>query len=128
MMRARFAAVVAVLAGLPAAGSAAADLVQVRLIDDKFDPAEIVLEHGKPYRLHIENVGHEMHEFSARAFFRAAQVANPAATLTNEASEVVLQPGQSRDIDLVAPAAAGTYELTCPDHDWDGMIGKIVVR
>jgi uncharacterized cupredoxin-like copper-binding protein len=126
-MRARLAVALLGLAGLPAAGSAAADLVQVRLIDDKFDPAEIVLEHGKPYRLHIENVGHEMHEFSARAFFGAAQVANAATSLTNEASEVVLQPGQSRDIDLVAPTA-GTYELTCPDHDWDGMVGNIVVR
>jgi uncharacterized cupredoxin-like copper-binding protein len=113
-----------VLAALPAA---AADLVQVRLVDDRFDPAEIVLEHGKPYRLHIENVGHEMHEFSARAFFHAAQIADAAVTLTNEASEVVLQPGQSRDVDLVAPAP-GTYALTCPDHDWDGMVGKIVVR
>jgi uncharacterized cupredoxin-like copper-binding protein len=126
-MRVRLAVAALVLAGLPATGSVAADLVQVRLIDDKFDPSEIVLEHGKPYRLHIENVGHEMHEFSARAFFGAAQVANAATALTNEASEVVLQPGQSRDIDLVAPAA-GTYELTCPDHDWDGMVGNIVVR
>jgi len=128
MRRGRLAVAALVLAALPTAGRAAGDLVQVRLIDDKFDPAEIVLERGKPYRLHIENVGHEMHEFSARAFFRAAQVANEATILTNDGSEVVLQPGQSSDIDLVAPAAAGTYALTCPDHDWDGMVGKIVVR
>jgi uncharacterized cupredoxin-like copper-binding protein len=127
MMRARFAVAALALAGLPAAGAVAADLVQVRLVDDKFDPAEIVLEHGKPYRLHIENVGHEMHEFFARTFFHAAQVPDAASVLSNEASEIVLQPGQSRDIDLVAPAP-GTYELTCPDHDWDGMVGKIVVR
>jgi uncharacterized cupredoxin-like copper-binding protein len=106
---------------------AAADLVQVRLADDRFEPAEIVLEHGKSYRLHLENVGKEMHEFSARAFFAVAQVQDAAKTLTNNGSEMVLQPGQSGDIDLVAPAA-GTYELTCPDHDWDGMVGKIVVR
>jgi uncharacterized cupredoxin-like copper-binding protein len=127
MRRAWFAWAALALGALPAGGAAAADLVQVRLLDDRFDPAELVLEHGKPYRLHLENGGHEMHEFSARAFFHAAQVQNAATALTNDGSEIVLQPGQSRDIDLVAPAA-GSYELTCPDHDWDGMVGKIVVR
>jgi len=127
MRRAGLAVAALIAAALPAAGVAAADLVQVRLVDDRFDPAELVLEHGQAYRLHIENVGHEMHEFYARSFFRAAQVQNAATALSNDGSEIVLQPGQSRDIDLVAPAA-GTYELTCPDHDWDGMVGKITVR
>ena len=75
MRRARLAVAALVIAALPAT---AADLVQVRLVDDRFDPAEIVLERGKPYRLHIENVGHEMHEFSARAFFHPTPCAGAA--------------------------------------------------
>jgi len=118
------AAALLALAALPAAG---ADLVLVRLVDDRFEPAELTLEHGKAYRLRLENTGHEMHEFSAKAFFKAAQVADAATALTNDGSEVVLQPGQSRELELVAPAP-GSYPLTCPDHDWDGMVGKIVVR
>jgi uncharacterized cupredoxin-like copper-binding protein len=126
-MRKLYLAAAALLLALARIGDAgAADIVQVRLIDDRFDPTEIVLEHGKPYRLHLENGGKEMHEFSARAFFAAAQVQNPAV-LTNNGTEMLLHPGQSGDIDLVAPAP-GSYELTCPDHDWDGMVGKITVR
>jgi uncharacterized cupredoxin-like copper-binding protein len=120
---------VAVALGLTAALAAMparADDVVVRMVDDRFEPAELVLEHGKPYRLRLENRGRELHEFKAAAFFAAAKLGSRAA-LTPDGSEVVLQPGQSAEIDLVAPAP-GSYDLTCPDHDWDGMVGKIVVR
>jgi uncharacterized cupredoxin-like copper-binding protein len=105
---------------------ATADDVVVRLVDDRFEPAELVLEHGKSYRLRLENRGRELHEFKAAAFFGAAKIEN-RAVLTPDGSEVVLQPGQTKEVELVAPAP-GSYELSCPDHDWDGMIGKIVVR
>ena len=104
----------------------AADLVVVRTVDDHFDPAEIMLEHGKAYRLRIENVGKEMHEFKAAQFFGAARLTD-AAAMTPDHTELIVQPGQTKEVELTAPAA-GTYDLTCPDHDWDNMVGKIVVK
>lgn len=121
----RTAVFTAVLLSL-AAPCAAADLVVVRLVDNRYEPAELTLEHGKAYRLRIENVGHEHHEFKAAAFFKAAKILTPSV-LVQDGSEVALEHGKSAEVELVAPAA-GTYELTCPDHDWDGMVGKIVVR
>jgi uncharacterized cupredoxin-like copper-binding protein len=122
----RIVALAAVLLSLAAPCAAAADLVVVRLVENRFEPAELVLEHGKAYRLRLENAGHDHHEFKAAAFFKAARVLTPSV-LVQDGSEVALEAGKSADVELVAPAA-GTYELTCPDHDWDGMVGKIVVR
>ena len=116
-----------VAVALLGASSAVADDVVVRLVDDQFEPAEIVLEHGKSYRLRLVNAGKELHEFNAPAFFRAAQVKDGASALTPNGAEVVLQPGQTAELELVAPAP-GSYQLTCPDHDWEGMVGTIVVR
>jgi plastocyanin len=36
-------------------------------------------------------------------------------------------PGGSADIDFV-PNKIGSFDLTCADHDWAGMFGKIVVK
>ena len=120
------AAALALTAAL-AATAARADDVVMRLVDDRFDPAELVLEHGKSYKLRLENRGKEMHEFKAPAFFAAARISGGADAMTPDRSEVVVQPGQTKELELTAPAA-GSYELTCPDHDWDGMVGRITVR
>jgi uncharacterized cupredoxin-like copper-binding protein len=125
-VRPALAAALAVAATL-GAGPARADDVVVRLVDDRFEPAELMLEHGKPYRLRLENAGKEMHEFKAKAFFAAATITGGAEAMTADRSEIVVQPGQAKQIELTAPAP-GSYELTCPDHDWDGMVGKITVR
>ena len=47
--------------------------------------------------------------------------------LSGEGREILVQPGQSRDLVFRAPAA-GTYGMTCADHDWAGMVGKIIVE
>jgi uncharacterized cupredoxin-like copper-binding protein len=104
-----------------------ADEVDVRLVDFRFEPPEIVLEHGKPYRLHLENVGQQLHEFTAPGFFTAARVRDADTVLSRERPEVVVEPGRSRDVDLVAPGP-GTYDLFCADHREAGMRGRIVVR
>ena len=44
-----------------------------------------------------------------------------------EKMDVVVQPGQSATVVLIAPPA-GHYPLSCADHDWDGMLGQIDVR
>jgi uncharacterized cupredoxin-like copper-binding protein len=121
----------ALLAGLllaAAASGAEPQLVTlaVELIDDQFVPNHLVFRHGVHYRLHLENHGTDQHEFTAPVFFASAGIDNPAA-LNREQTEVVLQPGESRDV-FLTPQRPGTYPLICADHDWDGMTGDITVE
>jgi uncharacterized cupredoxin-like copper-binding protein len=75
--------------------------------------------------LRLENHGKDMHEFTAPAFLKAATVRDKGL-LANGGTDVVVQPGSSVRIMLIAPAK-GHYDLICADHDWDGMVGSIVV-
>ena len=98
----------------------------VNMIDDQFVPDHLVFRHGVHYRLHLENHGKDQHEFTAPAFFSSVVIDDPAA-MNREHTEVVLQPGESKDV-LLTPQRPGTYKLTCADHDWDGMTGSITVK
>ncbi len=112
----------------PAASRAAPNAVtlSVDLVDDKFVPDHLILRHGVHYRLHLENHGKDTHEFTAPKFFASVTIDNPAA-LNREHTEVVLQPGESKDV-FLTPQRPGTYDLICADHDWDGMTGGITVE
>jgi uncharacterized cupredoxin-like copper-binding protein len=119
------------LALAPAAGAAAVDwsrpqVVRMVMVDNRFVPDHLAFRHGETYRLHLENHGTDLHEFTAPAFFAAALVRDPHK-LANGGQEVVVQPGATADIDLV-PQRPGHYALSCADHDWDGMLGSIDVR
>ena len=100
--------------------------VVVELIDNSFVPSRLSFQHGVPYRLHLENHGKELHEFTAPDFFAAALVRDPTA-LANGGKEVVVRPGAAADVFLI-PQKPGTYRLWCADHDWDGMVGEIIVK
>ena len=100
--------------------------MNVLMVENSFIPDRLTFRHGIPYQLHLENRGKELHEFTAPAFLAAAVLRNPAM-LSNGGKEIVLQPGTSVDVDLV-PLKPGTYDLTCADHDWDGMTGEITVE
>jgi uncharacterized cupredoxin-like copper-binding protein len=100
--------------------------MRVEMVDNRFVPDHLVFRHGVTYRLHLENHGKDMHEFTAPKFFAAATVRTPRK-LANGGQEVVVQPGETADIDLV-PQRPGHYDLTCADHDWDGMVGSIEVQ
>ena len=103
-----------------------AEPVAVNLIDNSFVPDKLSFQHGVPYRLHLENRGKELHEFTAPEFFAAALVRDPGG-LANAGREVVVQPGAVADVYLI-PQKPGSYRLTCADHDWDGMVGEIKVE
>jgi plastocyanin len=100
--------------------------INVVMVDYRFSPDHLSLEHGVHYRLHLENRGKETHEFTAPTFFAAAKLDNPEA-LNREHTEIVVQPGEAKDI-FFTPGAPGAYDLRCGDHDWDGMVGGITVR
>ncbi len=103
-----------------------AETVTVVMVDDRFVPDRLHLQHGMPYLLRLENTGNDLHEFSAPEFF-ADGVARDPGTLANGGTEVVLQPGTGVDL-YIMPIKAGVYRLTCADHDWDGMVGEIEVE
>jgi uncharacterized cupredoxin-like copper-binding protein len=100
--------------------------MDVTVVDYSFVPDHLAFKHGVRYRLHLENRGKETHEFTAPVFFAAAKIDNPDA-LNRERTEVLMQPGESKDI-ILTPGAPGTYDLRCGDHDWAGMVGGITVR
>jgi uncharacterized cupredoxin-like copper-binding protein len=100
--------------------------INVVMIDYKFQPDHLTLQHGVPYRLHLENHGKETHEFTAPIFFAASKVDNPNV-LNREHSEIVMQPGDVKDL-FVTPGPPGAYDLRCADHDWNGMTGGITVQ
>jgi hypothetical protein len=47
--------------------------------------------------------------------------------LSNEHSEVLMQPGDKKNA-FLTPHTPGTYDRRCADHDWDGMVGGIAVK
>lgn len=116
---------------LPLAASAAdrwvgAETLTVVMVDNRFEPDRLTFQAGKVYALRLENRGKEMHEFTAPGFLKAATVRD-RRMLVNGGTDIVVQPGQTVRILLIAPAK-GHYDLTCADHDWDGMVGTITVE
>ena len=110
----------------PAVDWSRAEVISVVMVDDRFVPDRLKLRHGVPYQLHLENHGKDLHEFTAPEFFADTVVQEPGL-LSNEGKQVVVQPGQAITLHLM-PVAAGTFRLICADHDWDGMVGEIVVE
>jgi uncharacterized cupredoxin-like copper-binding protein len=123
----RFATLVALALAPVLLGATGPDPVTVNvvMIDYKFQPDHLTLQHGVPYRLHLENHGKETHEFTAPTFFAASKIDNPNV-LNREHTEIVMQPGDAKDL-LITPGPPGTYDLRCADHDWNGMTGGITV-
>jgi uncharacterized cupredoxin-like copper-binding protein len=120
----------AVALGLIALAAMAADWSKAQTIDVVtteygFAPNRLALRAGTPYRLRLENEGKETHEFTAPGFLQNAEIRNPAA-VNAERTEIVVQPGEQKDVFLVP--RRGRYPLTCADHDWAGMTGEIVVE
>ena len=118
-------ALVAMISSL-AIAQGAEERMAVRLIEDRFVPDKLVFRHGVEYRLELRNDGKEMHEFTAPEFFKAVDIRNPEV-LERAVPEVLLQPGERKELRFVA-RQPGRYPLTCADHDWDGMVGEIVVE
>jgi uncharacterized cupredoxin-like copper-binding protein len=120
------AAALLLAAAAPAVDWSRAEPVTVVMVDDSFVPDRVTLRHGVPYAFYLENRGKELHEFTAPEFFSDAVVREPAL-LSNEGKEIVVQPGEGMLVELM-PVTPGTFRLYCADHDWDGMVGEIVVE
>jgi uncharacterized cupredoxin-like copper-binding protein len=100
--------------------------INLIMVDYRFNPDHLTFQHDVRYRLHMENHGKETHEVTAPTFFATATIENPNV-LNREHTEVVMQPGDVKDMYLTAHKP-GTYDLRCSDHDWNGMVGGITVE
>jgi uncharacterized cupredoxin-like copper-binding protein len=94
-------------------------------VDNGFQPDHITVHAGQPYILRLENHGKAMHEFTAPAFLKAAAIPDKRALATG-GTDLVVPPGRTVSIALTAPAK-GHDDLTCADHDCDGMVASITV-
>lgn len=94
----------------------------------RFDPAEIRLQHGVPYRLHLVNGASGGHDFAAKAFFAAVRI-RPEDGAKVKNGRVEVDGGESVDIMLIAPSP-GTYKVHCTHfmHSAFGMTGTIIVQ
>jgi uncharacterized cupredoxin-like copper-binding protein len=102
-----------------------AEVVTEVMLDNHFEPDHLTFRSGQPYELRLENRGKDMHEFTAPTFLAAARVRDKRL-LANGGTDIVVQAGKSVRIFLI-PGPKGQYDLTCADHDWDGMVGGITV-
>jgi uncharacterized cupredoxin-like copper-binding protein len=116
-----------ILAADPAVDWASAQLVTVQLVDDHFVPDKLVFRRGVPYRLHMENGGADIHDFTAPEFFNAIAIHNPEVLERTRKDEVSLQPKEQKDLYFVAQKL-GVYRLVCVNHDWDNMVGEITIE
>ena len=129
MLAVRLAPLALALAIAPAAAPAqgGGQRIDVTLSNFKFEPATLQLHPGKTYVLHLVNNAKGGHDFEAKAFFAAANVA-PADRARVAGGRVELHGGESVDIPLTAPGP-GSFPVRCTlfMHAGFGMKGKIVV-
>jgi len=121
-----FALIALVLGPAKLADWSNAQVVRIVTVDYRFEPSELTFRVGTAYQLHVENHGNDLHELTAPAFFQAVELKNPEA-LNPERTELVLQPGEQKDVYFIAERA-GRYPFICADHDWMGMTGVMVVE
>jgi plastocyanin len=94
--------------------------VTFTLSNYRFDPSIILLQPGRPYRLHLVNTSTRGHNFVAPAFLAATG---------QKARRIEVEPGHSVDLAIVAPAA-GNYPVKCTHftHALSGMTGWVIVK
>ena len=100
--------------------------VTITTVEYAFQPNHLVLRRDTAYRLRVEDRGRELHELTAPDFLKAVELRNPEA-LNRERTEIVLQPGEQKDVYFVT-LRPGHYDMWCADHDWAGMTGDITIE
>ena len=121
------AAAAAHLAGVDWAKTQA---IAVTLTEYEFDPADLHLRQGQPYRLQFENRGTSSHTFTAPGLFATAALREGRAAdeALSSSGTIALAAGETKEIDFV-PLNAGHFPLDCsrPFHSAFGMKGEIIV-
>lgn len=110
-----------------AATPTSAEPINISLSDYAFAPAALNLKAGTAYHLHFINAGSKDHDFTAREFFAASQVA-PEDQAKIKRGTVEIEKG--KEVDLTVTPGAGNYKVTCTHfmHSSMGMHGTITVQ
>ena len=114
-------------ADVQAAPPTGGEAINILLSDYAFAPAALNLKAGTAYHLHFTNAGTKDHDFTAREFFAASQVA-PEDQAKIKRGTVEVEKG--KDIDVTVTPGAGNYKVTCTHfmHSAMGMHGTITVQ
>jgi uncharacterized cupredoxin-like copper-binding protein len=99
----------------PAAGggeTAAADSPVITMHDISFAPTDFTIPANTPVKVSLPNEGAAVHDFS----------------IDELGISVTVNPGETGEVEINAPA--GTYEFYCniPGHKEAGMVGKLTVQ
>jgi hypothetical protein len=102
----------------------------VTMTDKGYAPRRLVMRSGGQYVLRLHNPSDRAHTFAAKEFFAQARV-SPADQAWIPENEVVLKPGQSATLRLIAPTtprALYTFKSTRIADAASNFKGEIVVR
>ena len=115
-------------AAAPPADWSHARPVTVALSNFKFTPATLTLSRGTAYRIRLVNRASGGHNFVARDFFAAAEIAPEDRARLNKGG-VEVRSGGTAEIRVV-PMRAGTYRMKCTHfmHGSFGMTGTLIVQ
>lgn len=109
--------------------------ITVTMEEHSYDPHQLRLEVGQPYKIELKNIGEKDHYYTAPEFFRSVAwrklMVNKQAEIKVDyvtATEVLKKTGQL-DLYLI-PMSKGSYTVYCTidDHREKGMEGMIVVE
>ncbi|PKJ56108.1 cupredoxin domain-containing protein [Bacillus sp. SN10] len=90
---------------------ASAEVIEVELNDDYFNPNVITIPINESTTLLLKNKGKSEHTFTVKKL----------------GIDVVVESGKEKSI-TVKPKSTGTYELICRYHLLKGMEGKVIVK
>jgi plastocyanin len=117
----RIIALAGVAFNLAACGSAAGNVIEIRMVSDErgnyFDPATVEVKRGDVLRFTLVSGIHN-------ASFPADR--NPGKSGLPAPTELLQSAGQTRDVPL--DLAPGEYTYQCDPHVAMGMVGKVVVK
>lgn len=110
------------------------ETVTVEFDEYSYDPEDIVLKAGKPYKLVLKNLGKEKHYFTAPEFYKAIAARKVQSNKDGEIKApyfTALELMVDGQLDLYfVPVTKGEYEVYCTidDHRDEGMVGKLIIQ
>ena len=108
--------------------------VTVELGEHHFEPEQLKLKAGHPYKIELKNVGEKDHYYTAAKFFKAVawrklMVNKQAEIKADYVNALEVLKGGQLDI-YVIPVTKGSYDVLCTidDHRDKGMEGSIIIE
>ena len=106
----------------------------VELDDNNYEPSEIILKRGRPYKLLLKNIGGAAHDMVGGSLFQKDVIAlhmintRVGRVTADDISSVYIRPKQEAEVWFV-PLEKGEYSFFCsiPGHREAGMEGGVKI-